>query len=375
MSFRKRALSSFTLLYFLAFAGSHQALTPCAIAQDAAPSSTKASALPSGVERTASVEGMTEYRLSNGLRVLLFPEPSKPTITVNITYLVGSTSESYGETGMAHLLEHLMFKGSTNHTDIPNELTEHGARPNGTTSYDRTNYYETFQATEENLKWALDLESDRMVRSFIDRKDLDSEMTVVRNEFEIGENSPLRILQQRVLSAAYIWHNYGKSTIGARSDIENVPIERLQDFYRNFYQPDNAVLIVAGKFDEPQTLKLVVEKFGPIPKPTRTLPHLYTAEPPQDGEKTVVLRRVGDTQLLFAVYHIPAFRLISKSNSTERGSDQSDRSAGSSCGDRGSFERYSLRALVQSTRRNKKGEFCFRGQLRIAQSWNRGIPG
>ncbi len=274
--------------------------------QNDGPQVSQEASSPEAFPKTASVEGVTEYRLPNGLRVLLFPEPSKPTITVNITYMVGSSSESYGETGMAHLLEHLMFKGSAGHPNIPQELTERGARPNGTTSYDRTNYFETFQATRENLEWALDLEADRMVNAFISRKDLDSEMTVVRNEFEIGENNPMRVLQQRVLSTAYLWHNYGKPVIGARSDIENVPIERLQAFYRTFYQPDNAVLIVAGKFDESEALDLIAEKFGPIPRPARTLPEIYTAEPTQDGERTVVLRRVGETQLLFVVYHIPS---------------------------------------------------------------------
>ncbi|MFZ4627451.1 MAG: M16 family metallopeptidase, partial [Blastocatellia bacterium] len=191
-------------------------------------------ALPKGVERGASVEGITEYRLPNGLRVLLFPDPTKQTITVNITYLVGSKHENYGETGMAHLLEHLVFKGTPRHPNIPQELTEHGARPNGTTWYDRTNYFETFAATEENLRWALDLEADRMVNSYIAKKDLDSEMTVVRNEFESGENSPFGVLLDRVFASAFAWHNYGKTTIGARSDIENVPIDRLQAFYKRY---------------------------------------------------------------------------------------------------------------------------------------------
>ena len=119
-----------------------------------------AQTLPRGVERVASVEGITEYRLANGLHLLVFPDPTKSTVTVNMTYLVGSRQEGSGERGMAHLLEHMVFKGSTKHTNIPQELTEHGARPNGTTSYDRTNYFETFQATNENLKWALDLEAD-----------------------------------------------------------------------------------------------------------------------------------------------------------------------------------------------------------------------
>lgn len=255
--------------------------------------------------KVTSVEGITEYRLDNGMKVLLFPDQSKQTITVNVTYLVGSRHENYGETGMAHLLEHLVFKGTPNHPNIPQELTERGARPNGTTWLDRTNYYETFNATEDNLRWALDMEADRMVNSFIAKKDLDSEMTVVRNEFESGENSPFRILMQRIVSSAYMWHNYGKSTIGARSDIENVPIDRLQAFYRKYYQPDNAVLIITGKFDPDKALDLVMETFAKIPRPERVLPTIYTLDPVQDGERLVTLRRVGDVQFLGAAYHAP----------------------------------------------------------------------
>jgi zinc protease len=266
----------------------------------------KAAPLPAGVTQVTSVEGITEYRLPNGLRVLLFPDQSKPTATVNITYLVGSRHEGYGESGMAHLLEHMVFKGSTKHPNVPQELTEHGASPNGTTWYDRTNYFETFAATDENLKWALDLESDRMVNSFIAKKDLDSEFSVVRNEFESGENSPSRVLMDRVLNAAYLWHNYGKSTIGSKEDIERVPIDNLKAFYQKFYQPDNAVLLVAGKFDPAKTLALVNQYFAPIVKPTRVLPATYTTEPTQDGERSVTLRRPGDTQGLAMAYHVVA---------------------------------------------------------------------
>ncbi|MBI5916733.1 MAG: insulinase family protein [Bacteroidetes bacterium] len=262
--------------------------------------------LPEGVEKVTTVEGITEYRLtSNGLRFLLFPDQSKPTITANVTYLVGSRHEGYGETGMAHLLEHMVFKGTPNHTNIPQELTEHGARPNGSTWYDRTNYFETFNATEENLRWALDMESDRMVNSYIAKKDLESEMTVVRNEFESGENDPSGVLRERVISTAYLWHNYGNSTIGARADLENVPIERLQAFYKKNYQPDNAVLVVAGKIDPEKTLELVKEYFGKIPKPTRELIPTYTKDPTQDGERNVVLKRTGDVQVASCLYHTP----------------------------------------------------------------------
>lgn len=270
-----------------------------------APAAAARAALPAPVKVT-SVEGITEYRLANGLRVLLFLDPSKPTITVNVTYLVGSRHEGYGESGMAHLLEHMVFKGTPRHPNIPQQLTARGARPNGTTSFDRTNYFETFAASDDNLRWALDLESDRMVNSFIAAKDLQSEFSVVRNEFESGENDPSRVLLQRVMAAAYLWHNYGKAIIGSREDIERVPIDRLQAFYKKYYQPDNAVLTVAGRIDEAKTLAWVNEYFGRIPKPTRVLAPTYTVEPVQDGERHVVLRRVGDVQVTAAGYHVPS---------------------------------------------------------------------
>jgi zinc protease len=266
-------------------------LAPQLIAQQPsrAPAATQQTSAATRATQVASVEGITEYTLPNGLRVLLFPDQSKPTVTVNITYLVGSRHEGYGETGMAHLLEHLVFKGSKSHANIPQELTDHGSRPNGTTWYDRTNYFETVPATDANLDWALDLEADRMVNSFIAKKDLESEFSVVRNELESGENSPFAVTSQRLSSAAYLWHGYGRSTIGNRSDIEGVPIERLQAFYRKWYQPDNAVLVVAGKFDPAKTLRLIETKFGRIPRPKRTLETgnllfaTYTKEPVQDG--------------------------------------------------------------------------------------------
>ncbi|MGR6088034.1 MAG: M16 family metallopeptidase [Arcticibacter sp.] len=261
---------------------------------------------PAAPVKITSVEGITEYQLANGLKVLLFPDPSKSTITVNITYLVGSRHEGYGESGMAHLLEHMVFKGTPRHPNIPQELTSHGARPNGTTWLDRTNYFETFNATEENLRWALDMEADRMINSFIAKKDLESEFSVVRNEFESGENDPSGVLMERVMSTAYLWHNYGKSTIGSREDIERVPIENLQAFYKKYYQPDNAVLMVTGKIDEAKTLDLVNEYFGTIAKPTRVLQPTYTVEPTQDGERHVVLNRVGDVQVASMGYHVPA---------------------------------------------------------------------
>jgi zinc protease len=145
-----------------------------------------------------------------------------------------------------------------------------------------------------------------MVNSFIKKEDLETEFTVVRNEFEMGENSPQYVLMERVLASAYLWHNYGKSTIGSREDIERVPIDNLKAFYQKYYQPDNAILLVAGKFDEAKTLAMVNELFSPIPRPTRVLKQPYTVEPTQDGERQVTLKRVGDTQGVAAAYHTPA---------------------------------------------------------------------
>ncbi|MEP6609530.1 MAG: pitrilysin family protein [Burkholderiaceae bacterium] len=263
-------------------------------------------ALPAGVIRGPTVEGITEYRLTNGLRVVLFADQSKPTATVNITYLVGSRQENYGETGMAHLLEHLIFKGSKNFRRPDAEFTRRGFQNNGSTWLDRTNYFSTFQASDDNLKWAIDWSADAMVNSFIAKKDLDSEMTVVRNEFERGENEPTQVVLKRMQSILYDWHNYGNSTIGARSDIENVRIENLQAFYRMYYQPDNAVLIVAGKIDEAKTLNWIAQAFGKIPKPKRALPVFWTVEPTHDGERSFTVRRPGEVQLVMIGYLVPA---------------------------------------------------------------------
>ena len=265
-----------------------------------------AQTLPQGITKVRSVEGIDEYRLANGLQILLVPDDSKPSTTVNLTYRVGSKHENVGETGMAHLLEHMLFKGSPKHPQVWAEFTKRGLAANGSTSFDRTNYTASFSANADNLQWYLGWLADSMVNSHIAREDLDSEMTVVRNEMESGENRPSRILIQRTMAAMHDWHPYGRSVIGARSDVENVDIPRLRAFYKLYYQPDNATLIVSGKFDPPQVLKWVAESFGAIPKPTRTLPAMYTLNPVQDGERQVTLRRSGGAPLLVAGYHVPA---------------------------------------------------------------------
>ena len=283
---------------FVLAVGLGSLLPPVAKGQDAA--------APAATRKVITVEGITEYVLTNGLQVLLFPDPSRPTVTVNVTYRVGSRHEGRGEAGMAHLLEHMVFKGTPTFANIWGALEDHGARFNGTTWVDRTNYFETLPASDENLEFALHMEADRMVNSTISGEELAKEMTVVRNEFEMGENNPTGVLSERMTSAAFLWHNYGKSTIGNRSDIERVPVENLRRFYQTYYQADNATLVVAGKFDPDKALALIGKYFGAIPRPARVLENTYTEEPAQDGPKMVTLERVGDVAAAGVVYHVPA---------------------------------------------------------------------
>jgi zinc protease len=282
---------TFSLLLFVSFA----------FAQPKAP------AAPVTPEFVTSVEGVKEYRLSNGLQILLVPDPAQTNVVVNVVYHVGSRYEGYGETGMAHLLEHMLFRPSKKFSSIKQTIANKGAFANGQTGYDRTDFYEILPASDSNLNWALDMESDRMVNSLMRDEDLQKEFTVVRNEFESGENYPEAVLRERIVSTMYLWHNYGKSPIGSKEDIERVPITSLAAFYRKYYQPDNATLIIGGKFDEKKTLALVAGYFGKIPRPARVLVQPYTVEPPQDGERYVELRRNGDLPFIGMAFHTPAY--------------------------------------------------------------------
>ncbi|NVK23834.1 MAG: insulinase family protein [Gammaproteobacteria bacterium] len=307
----KKTYSTFTfpLSKKLLISSALLALASCAAIESGNSSNTTeaTSAKQTGnLEFVRNVEGIDEYSLPNGLKVLLYPDPAQPKTLVNITYRVGSVHEHYGETGMAHLLEHMLFKGSTNYKDIDKEFNKRGMRVNATTWLDRTNYFELFEANDENLEWALGMEADRMVNATFTAEQLESEMTVVRNEMERGENNPFRILMARMDSTSYLWHNYANSTIGARSDVENFPFPRLREFYKKHYRPDNAVLTVAGRFDKEKTMALIKEKFGVLAKPEAPIEPLYTVEPTQDGERVVNLRRTGEVPIIGVQYHVPS---------------------------------------------------------------------
>lgn len=288
---------------------------------------TAAALAQGGLKEVRQVEGIVEYALPNGLTVLLAPDPSKPTTTVNLTYRVGSRHEGYGESGAAHLLEHLLFKATASIADPKLEMTRRGARWNGTTSFDRTNYFAQFASNGETLDWMVGWLAESMTQAKVSKADLDTEMTVVRNELERAENNPARILSGRMRSAAYQWHGYGRDVLGARSDLENMPIERLQAFYRKHYRPDNAVLVIGGKFDEAAALRRVEQAFGGIARPATPIETTWTLEPPQDGERHVSLRRVGGSSSVAVLYHVmpsntpefAAVRVLAQMLNHERG--------------------------------------------------------
>ena len=250
-----------------------------------------------GFTAVKSVGKIDEYTLtSNGLTVLLMPDHSAPVVTFMVTYRVGSRNEVTGTTGATHLLEHLMFKGSTNYNgekgnSVKQFLERVGGNYNATTWLDRTNYYS--EVGSEHLEGYMAIEADRMRNLWLREDDRRPEMTVVRNEFERGENSPFQALFKEIFHAAFVAHPYHHSTIGWRSDIEKVSIEKLREFYDTFYWPDNATVSIVGDFDPAAALGLVKKYYGAYPKAPHPIPQLYTEEPEQSGPRRVVVKRAG----------------------------------------------------------------------------------
>ena len=266
-------------------------------------------ALPDGVEFVAEGEGVREFRLANGLKLLLVENRVAPVATFLVLYRVGSRNEAVGHTGATHLLEHMLFKGTPTFnkakgTQVAATLQRVGADFNATTWYDRTNYFETVPS--DALELAVHLEADRMRNSFIADDDRRSEMTVVRNELERGQNEPMLVLDEAVYAAAFREHPYHHPTIGWRADVENVPTARLKEFYDTFYHPNNATALVAGDFEEGHALALVNRYFGAFPASAEPIPEVYTDEPRQEGERRLVVRRAGELPLVQVAFRTPA---------------------------------------------------------------------
>ena len=259
-------------------------------------------------EFVRSMSGIQEYRLKNGLKVLLVENHAAPVATVLIVYRVGSRNEAVGYTGSTHFLEHMLFKGTPTFnkdkgSQIAQVLLEQGASFNATTWLDRTNYFETLPA--EQLDLGLKIEADRMRNSFIADADRKSEMTVVRNELERGENNPDRIMWLNLLANAYMAHPYHHPTIGWPTDVEGVPTERLKKFYQDFYYPNNATLVVVGDLKSKDALKKIEHYFGSIKASPQDIPQVYTQEPPQQGERRFEIRRPGQLGIVNMAFHVP----------------------------------------------------------------------
>ena len=265
--------------------------------------------IPDGYKKIKELGGIEEFKMeSNDLTVLLMEDHSVPVLTFLVTYLVGSKNEVIGTTGATHILEHLMFKGTPtfnkkNGNSIPSTLENIGAVMNANTWTDRTNYFENIPS--DKLELAIHIESDRMRNALILDEDRKSEMTVVRNEFEQGENDPTSALDKEMWATAYFAHPYHHSTIGWKSDIENMPIEKLKEFYNVFYWPNNAVVSVIGDFDKTNTLQLIKNYFGKISRSPHEIPKVYTEEPEQQGPRRVVVKRAGQLGVVGVGYKSP----------------------------------------------------------------------
>jgi zinc protease len=264
--------------------------------------------LPAGVQFVVAEDGIEEYRLENGMKVVLVENRVAPVVTVMVVYRVGSRNEAVGYTGATHLLEHMMFKGTPTfnkgrNTQIAATLQRIGANFNATTWYDRTNYFETVPSDQMEL--AIKLEADRMRNSYIADEDRQSEMTVVRNELERGQNEPAAVLDEAVYAAAFREHPYHHPTIGWRADVEGVPTARLKEFYDTFYHPNNATTILVGDFERNHALELITKYFGAYPASTTQIPEVYTEEPEQQGERRLVIRRAGELAIVQIAFHTP----------------------------------------------------------------------
>lgn len=244
----------------------------------------------------------------NGLRVLSLPTEVAPVAAFGIVYEVGSRYEGTGQTGATHILEHLMFKGTSrfnrdNGTEIARVLQRVGASFNATTWVDRTNYYETLPS--DKLPLAIEIEADRMRGARVRAEDLASERTVVLNELERGENEPMELLIRGLFAQSFVEHGYRHPTIGWRSDVERISHETLRDFYDTYYYPDNATAIIVGEIDEQEVLAELESQFGHIPGAPQPIPRPAAVEPTQRGEKRFNIHRAGEVGHVGLSWHIP----------------------------------------------------------------------
>lgn len=256
-------------------------------------------------ERTAQILGFEEYRMPNGLRVILYADATAPKVTVNLTVLVGSVHEGGGEMGMAHVFEHVLFHSVEGFPSVAETLKNLGANYNGSTWFDRTNFFETVAATDENVEACIRMEAARLGRAVLNAEDLTKEGKIVESEFDIGRSNPQRLVVMGMFGAMYDFHAYSREPIGTLEDFKSLKVENIREFYRKYYRPDNAVLIVTGKFDTAKVLELVQKNFGGLKGNGEPRPGSTTREPASTGERRYVIRKPGEGSVVLAGYRVP----------------------------------------------------------------------
>lgn len=257
----------------------------------------------SEVEVGRLTENVTQTVLANGLTLLLKQVKTAPVATLQVWYRVGSQNERPGITGISHQLEHLLFKGTVKRPiQFGRLFSALGSNSNAFTSYDMTAYYGTVGA--DKLDALLELESDRMVNTVAGEAELKSERTVVLSELDGGNNNPGTRLYRAVMRAAFPKSSYGWTVIGDRQDVENYTVEDIQAYYRRFYRPDNATVVVVGDFEPKAVISKVEATFGKIPRPSEPLPKPFATAPGKSipSSYEVVLREPGSVPLLQVVY-------------------------------------------------------------------------
>ena len=248
---------------------------------------------------------VTEKVLPNGLKVLLKEEHKAPVVTFQVWYKVGSRNEKLGTTGMSHLLEHMMFKGTKKHgpKTFSQTVQRNGGNDNAFTAKDYTAYFETFAA--DRIAISLDLESDRMQNLLIDPNEFEPERKVVMEERRMRtDDDPTATMVEEMTAAAFIAHPYEWPVIGWMADIGNITRDELYNHYRMYYAPNNATIVVVGDFNTGKLYPQIEKYFGRIPRGPAA-PRVAAIEPKQLGERRIIVKKQAELPAVFAGYHTP----------------------------------------------------------------------
>lgn len=245
---------------------------------------------------------VTSYTLTNGLKVLLYPDAREPSVTVNVVYKTGAKHEGPREYGIAHLLEHMAFQNTQRFREIPRELERRGARFNANTNADRTTYYETLPASLENLDYALAMEADRMNAALLTERALQQELVAVKKEWENSGRSGFQPLLAEMMAIAYPHHPYGRDTFGLDAGLLQARLEDIQAFYQRRYQPERAVLSIGGSYATSDAQRLIEKYFAPLPNGPSIPDERAMELKPQFSERTIVIPKPGGPAYVGLLY-------------------------------------------------------------------------